>query len=108
MRSKSKPIYVNEKVVGNVTCLAYYKTVTGSKHFLRTPPAISNDVQALRDAEKAGAIAVIIRDKETGIRYKSSIEAIFKFGISLNRGYGNQIALPMKYWIITPNKRSKP
>jgi hypothetical protein len=95
---KGIPMYVGDKVVGQVVGNALYKSVKGSIHFLRNPPSICNDVALLNAAEKAGATYVIIKDKETGKRYIATIADIRKLGKSLNRGANSQIRLVMGYW----------
>lgn len=98
------PIYVNNKVVGHVFRTTFYKSVKGSKHFLRQPPSICTDDQALRDAQRYGAVTMEVTDQETGIRYLASIADIRKFGTRFQRGAGWQIGLGMGKWqIIPPN-----
>lgn len=77
----------------------YYRRVEGSKHFLRKPPAITNDLAALAEAERLGADRVRIVDSETRIEYLCAIAVIREHGFYLNRGHGEQIALPLGYWI---------
>lgn len=79
----------------------YYRKVDGSRHFLRKPPAITNDMAALAEAERLGADRVRIVDSETGIEYTCIIPIIHEYGFTLNRGWGEQIALPFAYWIKT-------
>jgi hypothetical protein len=79
----------------------YYRRVEGSRHFLRKPPSITNDVAALAEAERLGADRVRIVDAETGIEYTCIIAVIREHGTYIDRGYGQQIALPFAYWIQT-------
>jgi hypothetical protein len=79
----------------------YYRKVEGSRHFLRKPAAITNDVAALAEAERLGADRVRIVDSETGIEYTCAIAVIRDYGFSVDRGYGQQIALSFAYWIKT-------
>jgi len=93
------PIFVGSKVVGKVCWDTFKKIIIGSKHLLRKPLAIAFDIASLHDAERAGARWVEVKDKETGIVYKVTIERIWEYDFKLNRGYGNQIALPLEYWL---------
>lgn len=97
---QSKFVYVNGKRVGNVKDGEFRKSVHGSRHFLRFPPAIAFDVSTLDQAEAAGAVTVNITDQDTGVVYRSTIAHIRENGLSINRGHGEQIALPLEGWII--------
>lgn len=79
----------------------YYRKVEGSRHFLRKPPSIANDVAALAEAENLGADRVRIVDSETGNEYACIIAVIRDYGTIIDRGFGRQIALPFGYWIKT-------
>lgn len=94
----SVKIYAAGRVVGIVDGEVFYKTVSASKHFLHTPRAIALDTQSLVDARDAGAFFVEIHDRESGEVYNATIEAIWKRGFTLDRGYGRQIALPIELW----------
>lgn len=72
----------------------YYRRVEGSRHFLRKPPSITNDVAALAEAERMGADRVRIVDSETGNEYACIIAVIRDYGTIIDRGFGRQIALP--------------
>ena len=95
---KGQAIRVGQHIVGVVQRDTFYKTVKGSLHFLRKPPAIASDVSALYDALKAGARFMQVTDSETGKIYRASIDAILTRGFSLNRGFGKQVALPFEQW----------
>lgn len=77
----------------------YYRKVQGSKHFLRKPPAITNDLEALAEAERLGADRVRIVDSESGIEYLCAILVIRDYGFPIDRGYGKQIGLTFAYWV---------
>lgn len=49
-------------------------------------------------AKQSGATRIEIRDRETGIIYRSTIENFIRYGINLDRGFGSQIALPIERW----------
>lgn len=69
-----------------------------SRHMLRHPEAWAVDAQALADAEADGARTVRLRDVETGRDWVAPIEAFHQHGITLDRGAGRQVALPLRYW----------
>lgn len=84
--------------IGAVDGTVFFKTVQGSAHFLRTPPAICSDVSAIRQARAAGADTMVVLDTETNIEYRASFLRIEEKGFAFERGHGEQIALAMKYW----------
>jgi hypothetical protein len=96
--SKSTPIRVGGRVVGKVEGDTFYKSLDGSRHFLRIPPAICFDVQSLKEAERAGAVYTEVTDRETGRAYRASIRSIWENGFKVNRGFGEQISLPFDKW----------
>jgi hypothetical protein len=91
-------IYAQGKVVGRVTHGVFEKSVIGSIHFLRKPPAISFDIDSLRQAERAGAYTLHIVDKETGKVYTTTMKKLLKRGFAFNRGFGKQIGLRLGEW----------
>jgi hypothetical protein len=97
------PIKIGERVSGFFMpkTKTYYRRIVGSKHLLKKPLAITNDVEALVRAESMGADRVRIVDSESGIEYSAPIQLIHEYGVRLNRGYGDQLALPIAYWVQT-------
>ncbi len=91
-------IKVNTKKVGVVIGDKFIKKVKGSRHLLRVPPAISFDMQSLKDAYMAGARKVAVMDIETGDSYFAPMLEIYAMGTIIDRGYGRQIFLPIERW----------
>lgn len=81
-------------IVGDVLC----KHVAASKHFLRTPRAIAFDTLMLDAAQRAKVTAIEVLDTETGTLYTATLGDFERFGLSLNRGFGPQRALPLDRW----------
>ena len=94
--------------VGRVNGIWFVKTITGSKHLLRTPPALAFDVSTLDDAEAAGAVAVAVTDCETGRTYRQRIDTIRRYGFEVRRGFGRQIALPLTAYAIDGRRPELP
>jgi len=94
----SDKIRVQNKVVGHIEGDTFYKQVEASRHFLRRPPAIAFDVSTLDDAEKKGAKHVCVTDRETWKVYHARMDTVRDKGFAFNRGYGDQIALPLTEW----------
>ena len=102
LRSGPTPIFLpgSNRAVGFVSGQFFRKTITGSKHILRTPRAIAFDRSTLDDAEKAGATCVSVTDSETGRTYIAAITTIREHGFTVTRGYGNQVALTLDRYAI--------
>lgn len=92
------PIYVAGRTAGYVYGDAFRKTVRGSKHMLRTPRAWASDIAALAAAAAAGATHIEIEDSESGALYRASIAEMLEHGFTFDRGFGQQIALPLDKW----------
>jgi len=86
------------RVIGKVQGQVFYKRIRGSKHILRVPPAIAVDTEALRAAEHLGAREVLVEDTENGTLYRASIAMFWEHGFEFNRGFGDQVGLPLHRW----------
>jgi len=91
-------IHVNGRTIGQVINGAFVKDIK-TRHMLTTPPAIANDIQALHDAERAGAVYCVFTNTDTGIVYRAQISKIWALGKRINFGYGEQIMLTLSHWM---------
>ena len=98
-RSNFTRIFASGKAIGQVKGDTFYKTISGSKHMLRTPPGLAVDLQSLLDAEQAGATRIQIFDRETGTKYSTAISHLKRAGFTFERGFGRQIGLALDAWI---------
>jgi len=95
-------IYVSNRCVGAVDNGIFHKSIKGSRHLLRTPPAICLSVESLRQAEDRGASEIEIADTETGKVYQSKIEYFRQHAWKIQRGgYEPQLAMRLELWEIT-------
>jgi len=94
-------VFAAGRIVGRVDGDTFKKSITGSRHFLRKPPAIAFDVSTLRDVEDAGALSVEVLDRETGRKYHAPISLVLAKGFFFNRGFGEQIGLSLRYFDVT-------
>ena len=83
---------------GQVVGDTWHKRVAGSRHMLRQPQAWAVDEADLAAAERLGAEFVAIYDQEAGRCYWANIETIRRHGFTFNRGFGDQVALPLDRW----------
>lgn len=87
------------KLIGKLENGVLSKVVKGSIHQLRKPPSWAWDKSVIEEAEKLGGEKTQIIDSETNTKFISTFADFRKFGISINRGFGEQIALPIAYWL---------
>lgn len=97
---------VNGHVVGRITKGTLRKNVKASKHMLHSPLGWAWDVSIIELAQLFGVVNVVIYDQEQDITYQAPLESYIKFGVKFNRGYGEQICLPLRFWQINqyPNR----
>lgn len=95
-----KLIYVGNRRVGSVKNGVFEKTIKENQYLKFPVRSIALDTQSLRDAEEAGASSVHVKDAKAGVTYKASIAQIWRAGTSFNRGWGDQIYLPVNSWIL--------
>lgn len=95
------PIYSGQRVIGSVRNQVFRKVITGSKHLLRQPPAIAISLDALQGAVRAGAKQLEVYDRETKTTYRATIKQFLEGGFTFNRGFGEQMALPLDGWTCT-------
>jgi len=96
--SIKKPIFCGNRIVGCVNGDVFEKTISGSIHFLQTPPGIAFDISTLDDAERYKAVWVKVVDRETGDFYRAKLQLIRDKGVKLNRRFGDQLCLTFSYW----------
>jgi hypothetical protein len=95
---KTTPIYVGSKVAGHVVGGTLKKTIDGSKHMIKKPPAIAFDRAVINRAQTLGATHVEVYDFESRTTYYAEMSTLKGHGIDIDRGYGKQIALTLDYW----------
>jgi hypothetical protein len=89
--------------VGVVEGDVFMKRISGSKHFLRKPPAIAFDISSLQHAEEAGATIVQVTDVDNGEMYRCTMHRIWQKGFEIDRGHGAQQAVTMENWTTGDN-----
>jgi hypothetical protein len=99
-------IKVKGRTVGQVIADTFVKDIT-NRHMLTTPPAIANDIQALHDAERAGAVYCEFTNTDTGIVYRAAISKIWDIGKEFDMGWGRQIMLTLSNWTQTRSAEYK-
>mgnify|MGYP000117904916 CR=1 FL=1 len=70
----------------------------GSVHMLKKPLAWCFELSILETAHEHGASLVEVHDLESGIVYTTPLATLWRHGIRIRRGFGEQIALPLAHW----------
>ena len=91
--------------VGVVRDGVFSKRCRGSRHMLRRPVGWCLDVGSLDEAERVGASLVQIEDTESGRVYTASIKTIRDNGVPLDRGFGEQLLLPLDKWAVRDSRQ---
>jgi hypothetical protein len=105
---KARHSYYNSQgqVVASLKGCTLTKWVRGSLHQLRQPPAWAFDVSILEAARQDGAQVVEVVDTESRKIYRTPLITFFLHGTHIDRGFGQQLALPLTFWRIeTPGAR---
>ena len=84
---------------GHLSGDVWVKTVKGSEHRLQVPPGWAVDVADFKTALSRGARLLCIRDLEAGRAYWARLDTIAAHGFVLQRGFGEQLGLPLAHWM---------
>jgi hypothetical protein len=76
------------------------------RHILRRPPAIAVQASVLSELEHLGAKGVLAI-MPNGRRLFAPLSEFRLHGIVICRGYGEQVALPLKYWREAEEEKSR-
>ncbi len=91
----------NGRVVGAVRKGVFHKTVCASKHLLRKPEGWASDVCVLDQLEALDVEWIQLDDAETRKVYRARVGDFRLHGIPLDRGFGPQLVLPLRFWKTT-------
>lgn len=93
------PIFLPDgRCVGEVCDGVYNTRRRRSAHMLQKPPAWAIDLVVLDELRRAGVRSVAVHEVERGETFTASLEAFYRQGVRVSRGFGEQIALPLAYW----------
>lgn len=97
----AQPVYaVSGQIIGHIEGDTFIKRVKASKHMLRQPPAWALDDAVLRDLAGQGVARVVYIDTETHRTYCTTVDTFASKGRLFNRGYGDQVLLPLGWWAV--------
>ena len=96
----------NGKIVGRIVGGWIEKVnIDPAKHKLRSPEGYATDaahINKLTNGTDAKGIRLKLID---GTVLEASIEDLDNHAVQINRGYGDQIVLPMRWWTIASDPR---
>lgn len=85
--------------------LVLVRKVDAKRHLLQFPEqSWAVDADGLEQAEALGAERVEVQDAKTGNVWYSPVDYIRSTGHHFNRGWGEQIALPLTRWSFLPGR----
>ena len=91
-------VRVNGRIIGKIEDGIFTKSVIGSKHMLRCPPAWAIQGDAFENEVKTNAKEIVVIDKETNIQYRTTVEIFDSQKGTLDRGFGKQYFLTLNHW----------
>jgi len=91
------------KTIGTVTTddRIFHKRVRGSVHMLREPASWCIDSEVVEILDKLNCESIEVIDTETQSVYTVDFAKFQEKAFTIDRGYGEQKALPLGYWKIT-------
>lgn len=98
-----KVVKIENKIIGCLEGNKFIKSVLGSKHQLKYPPAWAIDSNAFDTEIKPNATAMVVIDKEKDIKYFVSTDSFDRLKGTLDRGFGRQYFLTLNYWQVEEN-----
>ena len=98
-RDKVRPIKIDGRYMGEIDNGCIRKHVRGSIHMLRNPKGWAWDKHVIELAEKRGIQDFSIVDDENTHIYHARLSDFRQFGITIDRGYGLQVCLPISHWL---------
>lgn len=103
-----KVLKVGNRVIGYFEGNRFIKSVVGSRHKLKFPPAYCLSAEVFEQI-KADISEIIVRDRESGLIYRSSVDNFTEHCFEIQRGsFERQLALTLNHWEVTRNGQHQP
>jgi hypothetical protein len=97
---RKRVIRLRGKVIGVIEGNTFTKSVHGSKHQVRSPPAWAIDADIFDNEIQPNCTQILIVDRETNKRYRTSVDTFDNKKKEIERGYGKQYLLTLNHWNI--------
>jgi hypothetical protein len=99
LKDEEIPIHLSDgRFVGTVSGDVFRKKLRKSRHMLHSPLGWASDEDILVFITQLGVDKFVIDEIEEGITYEATLDSFYKYGILIDRGYGQQRALPLRFW----------
>ena len=99
-----QPIALNDgRIIGRIEGDTFIKPVIESKHMLKCPPAWAIQADLFDEKVKPCVKWLVIEGKESGKRWKTSVEYFDTYKKEMDRGFGRQYLMVLARWqVIEP------
>jgi len=86
------------KQTGYIEGGVYYRSFTDA-HMLRKPQALAMSVDVIEQLTRNGATRLVFTHAATGVKYRATLAHFLDKSLTIDRGYGRQLALPLAGWM---------
>ncbi len=94
------------KIIGNIENGTFTKSgIIGAIHMLHTPRGWGIDAATYKKQVEPYCHTIVIPDTQSGITYKVSTGIFSKHKMFIDRGFGEQYVLPIRYWQTIPPRQ---
>ena len=94
-------VRVHGEFYGYIEGNVYVKEVYGSRHKLRMPEAWAFDAETFDKLIRPSCSEIVVIDRETGKRYRSTMKNFVENKGEIDRKYGRQYFMILSYWGVT-------
>jgi hypothetical protein len=101
------PIFYKGRMVGYPKGNCLIKHAHSKKHMLMFPKGWAIETELLTRFDQLGIKVILIIDQDSTNAYRAKLSSFYENGIPIDRGFGNQICLPLEFWKISPRKHYK-
>jgi hypothetical protein len=98
---------VDGKIIGDIEKGVFTKRVDGRVHMLRQPPAWAIDVRAFVKDVRPNCHTIVVEDTHAQLTYSVSVQLFSDKKGALDRRYGAQYYLPLKYWTVRSSSQKE-
>ena len=89
------------RITGSITRGVLVRYANAERHMLRFPHGWAFDKSILDQAAAAGVKEILVIDEYSKKNYTTSLATMLEEGIFVDRGFGEQRCLPLKFWKVS-------
>ena len=94
-------------IIGEIDGGVFYKHVNPKIHMVRRPPSWATDADSFDREVAPNCHTITLIDMTSEYQYEVSVELFKKHMFELNRRYGRQYALVLKWWTTVPQAQKR-